>query len=145
MKKTLLLIAALAGCGQTEPTELAQPLLVWPIAGLPAYEGGRILHPYHFSKPEVDRFPSKPIDVPAADVSCLWGDDFFDRCRVYDCEATKRCPVGTCWDVSLMHDPDGSPEPIMDWHHIPVVYHPSGVYYQPLHQATCLLIDPPKP
>lgn len=137
MKKTLLLIAALAGCGQTEPTELAQPLAVYPIPGLPLYDAGRILHPWHFSKPDRDRFPARPIVASASDPDCVLGDDRFDKCRIYDCEVTP-CPSGACWDVTVMHDPDGSPPPVPNWLGIPVVTLPSGNYYQPLHQASCL-------
>ena len=145
MRRTMLLsiLALTIGC-EPQIDQSAQPLAVYPIPGLPAYDSGRVLHPWHFGKPDRDRFPARPIAASASDADCVLGDERFDKCRIYDCEVAP-CPSGTCWDVAMMHDPDGSPEPIMDWHHIPVVYHPSGVYYQPLHQATCLLIDSPKP
>jgi hypothetical protein len=124
------------GCGNHVESQ-ANPLTVDPIPGLPAYDGGRILHPWHFSKLDRDRFPARPIVASASDADCVLGDDRFDKCRIYDCEATP-CPSGTCWDVALMYDPDGSPSPVPNWLGIPVVTLPSGLYYQPLHQATCL-------
>lgn len=137
--RTVLLLSLLSLSMGCEPPvdEAAQPLTVYPIAGLPSYDGGRILHPWHVSKPERDRFPARPIVASASDPDCLLGDDSFNECRVYDCETTP-CPSGTCWDVTSMHDPDGSPAPIIDWHGLPIVYLPNGTYYQPLHQATCL-------
>jgi hypothetical protein len=136
MKRALLVIALVAGCEPSLDTQRAN-LTVYAIPGLPVYDGGRILHPWHSSKPDRDRFPLRPIMASAADPDCLLGDDRFDKCRVYDCETTP-CPTGTCWDVAVMHDPDGSPAPVPNWLGIPVVTLPSGLYYQPLHQATCL-------
>lgn len=136
MRRALMILLFAAGCGGTIETT-TQPLKVAPIDGLPAYDGGRVLHPWHSSKPDRDRFPARPITASASDPDCLLGDDRFDKCRIYDCEATP-CPSGTCWDVAMMHDPDGSPPPSVDWHGIPIVYLPSGGYYQALHQATCL-------
>ena len=138
MRTVLMLsLALLLGC---EPPieEAAQPLTVYPISGLPSYDEGRILHPYHTSKPDRDRFPLAPIVAAASDPACVLGDDSFVKCRMYDCEAAP-CTSGTCTDVTVMYDPNGSPPPIVDWHGIPVVYLPGGGYYQPLHQATCLL------
>jgi len=143
MKRYLALAAMFIGC-DPQIDQSAQLLTVYPILGLPAYDAGRILHPWHFSKPDRDRFPARPIVANASDPDCLLGDDRFDKCRIYDCETTP-CPSGTCWDVTMMHDPDGSPPPSIDWHGIPVVHLPSGLYYQPLHQAACLMLDPPKP
>lgn len=138
MRRTMLLsiLALIAGC-EPQVDQSAQSLAVYPIPGLPAYDGGRILHPWHFSKLDRDRFPARPIVASASDADCVLGDDRFDKCRIYDCEATP-CPSGTCWDVALMYDPDGSPSPVPNWLGIPVVTLPSGLYYQPLHQATCL-------
>ena len=138
MRRTMLILFAIAaGCEPSEPSTHSEPLTVYAIPGLPSYDGGRIMHPWHFSKPDRDRFPQRPIMASAADPDCLLGDDRFDKCRVYDCETTP-CPSGTCWDVAVMHDPDGSPAPVPNWLGIPVVTLPSGLYYQPLHQATCL-------
>lgn len=136
MRIVLFALALSLGC---EPPieEAAQPLTVYPISGLPSYDEGRILHPYHTSKPDRDRFPARPIVASASDVDCVLGDDRFDKCRIYDCEVNP-CPSGACWDVTVMHDPDGSPPPITDWHGVPIVYLPGGGYYQPLHQAACL-------
>lgn len=136
MRRALMILLFAAGCGGTIETT-TQPLKVAPIDGLPAYDGGRILHPWHSSKPDRERFALVPIVAAASDPDCLLGDDRFDKCRVYDCEANA-CPTGKCWDVTVMHDPDGSPPPVIDWHGIPIVYLPDGSYYQPLHQATCL-------
>ena len=138
MRRTMLLsiLALIAGC-EPQIDQSAQSLAVYPIPGLPLYEGGRILHPWHFSKLDRDRFPTRPIAASASDADCVLGDDRFDKCRVYDCEVTP-CPSGSCWDVAMMHDPDGSPAPVPNWLGIPVVTLPSGLYYQPLHQATCL-------
>lgn len=136
MRRALMILLFAAGCGGTIETT-TQPLEVAPIDGLPAYDGGRILHPWHSSKPDRERFALVPIVAAASDPDCLLGDDRFDKCRVYDCEANA-CPTGKCWDVTVMHDPDGSPPPVIDWHGIPIVYLPDGSYYQPLHQATCL-------
>ena len=124
------------GCGNHVESQ-ANPLTVDPLPGLPKYDGGRILHPWHSSKPDRERFALVPIVAAASDPDCLLGDDRFDKCRVYDCEANA-CPTGKCWDVAMMHDPDGSPAPVPNWLGIPVVTLPSGLYYQPLHQATCL-------
>ena len=138
MRTVLMLSLALSlGCGNQVDSQV-EPLTVDPLPGLPKYDGGRILHPWHSSKPDRDRFPLAPIAAAASAPDCLLGDDRFQKCRIYDCETTP-CPSGTCWDVTVMHDPDGSPAPIVDWHGIPVVYLPGGGYYQPLHQATCLL------
>lgn len=135
MRRTLLLLFTIsAGCEPSEPSTHSEPLTVYTIPGLPSYDGGRILHPWHFSKLDRDRFPLRPIAASAADPDCLLGDDRFDKCRVYDCETTP-CPSGTCWDVTMMHDPDGSPPPVLSG---PVVYLPNGNYYQALHQAACL-------
>ena len=137
MRMLLLLTVAMSvGC-EPQIEQSAQQLAVYPIPGLPSYDGGRLLHPWHVSKPDRDRFPARPISASASDPDCLLGDDRFDKCRIYDCEAAP-CPSGTCWDVAMMHDPDGSPPPSVDWHGIPIVYLPSGGYYQALHQATCL-------
>lgn len=136
MRRALMILLFAAGCGGTIETT-TQPLKVAPIDGLPAYDGGRVLHPWHSSKPARERFAQVPIAASASDADCLLGDERFDKCLVFDCETTP-CPSGSCWDVTMMHDPDGSPEPIIDWHGIPVVYLPSGIYYQPMHQATCL-------
>lgn len=136
MRRALMILLFAAGCGGTIETT-TQPLKVAPIDGLPAYDGGRVLHPWHSSKPARERFAQVPIVASASDVDCLLGDDRFDKCLVFDCE-TNPCPTGKCWDVTVMHDPDGSPPPIIDWHGIPIVYLPSGLYYQALHQATCL-------
>jgi hypothetical protein len=135
MRRALILLFA-AGCGGTIETT-TQPLEVAPIDGLPAYDGGRVLHPWHSSKPARERFAQVPIAASASDADCLLGDERFDKCLVFDCEKNP-CPTGTCWDVTVMHDPDGSPPPVIDWHGIPIVYLPDGSYYQPLHQATCL-------
>jgi len=137
MRRTMLILLAIAaGCVPSEPSTHSEPLTVYAIPGLPSYDGGRIMHPWHFSKPDRDRFPQRPIMASAADPDCLLGDDRFDKCRVYDCETTP-CPSGTCWDVTMMHDPDGSPPPVLS-HNGPVVYLPNGNYYQALHQAACL-------
>lgn len=136
MRRALMILLFAAGCGGTIETT-TQPLKVAPIDGLPAYDGGRVLHPWHSSKPARERFAQVPIAASASDADCLLGDERFDKCLVFDCETTP-CPTGTCWDVTMMHDPDGSPPPIIDWHGIPIVYLPSGLYYQALHQATCL-------
>lgn len=137
MRRTMLLsiLALTAGC-EPQIDQSAQPLAVYPIPGLPLYDGGRILHPWHSSKLDRDRFPQRPISASAADPSCYLGDDKFDKCQIYECE-TNPCPSGTCWDVSVLHDPDGSPAPV-DSVYGPVVYLPGGNYYQVLHQATCL-------
>jgi len=136
MRRALMILLFAAGCGGTIETT-TQPLKVAPIDGLPAYDGGRVLHPWHSSKPARERFAQVPIAASASDVDCLLGDDRFDKCLVFDCE-TNPCPTGKCWDVTVMHDPDGSPAPVPNWLGIPVVTLPSGLYYQPLHQATCL-------
>ena len=137
MRRTMLILFAIAaGCEPSEPSTHSEPLTVYAIPGLPSYDGGRIMHPWHFSKPDRDRFPLRPITASASDPDCLLGDDRFDKCRVYDCETTP-CPSGTCWDVTMMHDPDGSPPPVLS-HNGPVVYLPNGHYYQALHQAACL-------
>ena len=136
MRRALMILLFAAGCGGTIETT-TQPLKVAPIDGLPAYDGGRVLHPWHSSKPARERFAQVPIAASASDADCLLGDYRFDKCRVYDCEVTP-CPSGSCWDVAMMHDPDGSPAPVPNWLGIPVVTLPSGLYYQPLHQATCL-------
>ena len=136
MRRALMILLFAAGCGGTIETT-TQPLEVAPIDGLPAYGGGRILHPWHSSKPARERFAQVPIAASASDADCLLGDERFDKCLVFDCEKNP-CPTGTCWDVTVMHDPDGSPPPVIDWHGIPIVYLPDGSYYQPLHQATCL-------
>lgn len=124
------------GC-EHSPTSRIENLTVDPLPGLPKYDGGRVLHPWHSSKPARERFAQVPIAASASDADCLLGDERFDKCLVFDCE-TNPCPTGTCWDVTVMHDPDGSPPPVIDWHGIPIVYLPDGSYYQPLHQATCL-------
>ena len=136
MRRALMILLFAAGCGGTIETT-TQPLKVAPIDGLPAYDGGRVLHPWHSSKPARARFAQVPIAASASDADCLLGDERFDKCLVFDCEKNP-CPTGTCWDVTVMHDPEGSPPPVIDWHGIPIVYLPDGSYYQPLHQATCL-------
>ena len=136
MRRALMILLFAAGCGGTIETT-TQPLKVAPIDGLPAYDGGRVLHPWHSSKPARARFAQVPIAASASDADCLLGDERFDKCLVFDCEKNP-CPTGTCWDVTVMHDPDGSPPPVIDWHGIPIVYLPDDSYYQPLHQATCL-------
>lgn len=107
-RELLLAIALAAGCEPSTPDTQRADLTVYAIPGLPAYDGGRILHPWHFTKPDRDRFPLRPIVAAAASPDCLLGDDRFDKCRIYDCETTP-CPSGTCWDVTMMHDPDGRP------------------------------------
>ena len=136
MRRALMILLFAAGCGGTIETT-TQPLKAAPIDGLPAYDGGRVLHTWHRSKPARERFAQVPIAASASDADCLLGDERFDKCLVFDCEKNP-CPTGTCWDVTVMHDPDGSPPPVIDWHGIPIVYLPDGSYYQPLHQATCL-------
>lgn len=136
-RELLLAIALAAGCEPSTPDTQRADLTVYAIPGLPSYDGGRILHPWHSSKPARERFAQFPIVASASDVDCLLGDDRFDKCLVFDCE-TNPCPTGKCWDVTVMHDPDGSPAPVPNWLGIPVVTLPSGLYYQPLHQATCL-------
>ena len=136
MRRALMILLFAAGCGGTIETT-TQPLKVAPIDGLPAYDGGRVLHPWHSSKPARERFAQVPIAASASDADCLLGDERFDKCLVFDCEKNP-CPTGTCWDVTVMHDPDGSPPPVIDWHGISIVYLSDGSYYQPLHQATCL-------
>ena len=69
------------------------------LCGLPSYDEGRILHPYHTSKPDRDRFPLAPIVAAASDPACVLGDDSFVKCRMYDCEAAP-CTSGTCTDVT---------------------------------------------
>lgn len=135
MRRALMILLFAAGCGGTIETT-TQPLKVAPIDGLPAYDGGRVLHPWHSSKPARERFAQVPIAASASDADCLLGDERFDKCLVFDCETTP-CPTGTCWDVTMMHDPDGSPAPVPSING-PVVYLPSGNYYQALHQAACL-------
>lgn len=124
------------GCERSTASQV-ESLTLDPLPGLPKYDGGRILHPWHNSKPDHERFAQVPIVASASDADCLLGDERFDKCLVFDCE-TNPCPTGKCWDVTVMHDPDGSPPPSVDWHGIPIVSLPNGLYYQPLHQAVCL-------
>jgi len=106
MRRALMILLFAAGCGGTIETT-TQPLKVAPIDGLPAYDGGRVLHPWHSSKPARERFAQVPIAASASDADCLLGDERFDKCLVFDCEKNP-CPTGTCWDVTVMHDPEAA-------------------------------------
>lgn len=135
MRNMMILALFLAACGDVATSQ--QPLMVPHNDALPLYEGGKVLHPWHFSKPDRDRFPARPIAAKASDPRCELGDDRYVNCRVYSCQDDP-CPTGTCYDVALMFDPDGSPEPVIGWAGVPVVMMPDGTYYQPLYQPTCL-------
>ena len=58
MRRALMILLFAAGCGGTIETT-TQPLKVAPIDGLPAYDGGRVLHPWHSSKPARVRSPKR--------------------------------------------------------------------------------------
>ena len=77
MRRALMILLFAAGCGGTIETT-TQPLKVAPIDGLPAYDGGRVLHPWHSSKPARERFAQVPIAASASDADCLLGDERFE-------------------------------------------------------------------
>ena len=63
MRMLLLLTVAMSvGC-EPQIEQSAQQLAVYPIPGLPSYDGGRLLHPWHVSKPDRDRFPARPTRI----------------------------------------------------------------------------------
>lgn len=133
-----LALLLIAGCGGNIDS-IHQPLEVSPIDSLPAYDGGRLLHPWHFSKPTKDRFPQRAVGL-ASDPLCYLGDSYFKACLLYECDpADFSCPSGSrCVDASMMFDPDGSPAPEIDPSGVPVTTTPSGAQYRVLHLATCI-------
>ena len=77
MRKLLTLIPFLfLGC-QPEPpninTEHRAALEVAPIGAIPEYEGGRVLHPWHFRALAKDRFPAVATGN-ATDSQCFLAD-----------------------------------------------------------------------
>lgn len=131
-----LALLLIAGCGGTIDS-IHQPLEVSPIDGLPSYDGGRILHPWHFSKPDRDRFPLPSIGT-AADPLCLLGDSYFRDCLIYECAADLSCPGRSrCVDAAFVFDPEGS-RLGTDYTGIQFYEAPSGDRYYTLHDAVCV-------
>lgn len=135
MRSLLLAIALTAGCGQ--PTESHTNLLeVNPLPDLPSYEGGRVLHPWYFTRPSAERFPQKSVGV-AADTQCFLADSYYRSCLIYECAADYTCTSGRCVDAALAFDPEGSTigedaSGARYWESS------SGWRYYPLHLAVCV-------
>ena len=142
MRKLLTLIPFLfLGCqldtADINTTEHEAALEVAPIGAIPEYEGGRVLHPWHFKALAKDRFPAVATGN-ATDSQCFLADSYYRKCLILQCDENLDCDPGArCVDVALAFDPDGStegmtPSGAMIW------IAPSGTVYPVLHLAACL-------
>ena len=141
MKKLLSILPILLSLGcytpDQRPSEHAQPLDVNPIADLPSYEGGRVLHPWHFRKLPKDRFPAVATGK-AADANCFLADSYYRKCLILQCDEFLACEPGArCVDAALAFDPDGSTESATP-SGAAVFLAPDGTVYPGLHLAVCL-------
>ncbi len=133
---TLLIPFVLAACGSDHLAPKTQALETVPIEALPPYKGGQILHPWHFAKPNAQRFPQKSVGV-AADTQCFLADSYYRSCLIYECAADYTCTSGRCVDAALAFDPDGSTESATP-SGAAVFLAPDGTVYPVLHLAVCL-------
>ncbi|TXH52808.1 MAG: hypothetical protein E6Q97_14795 [Desulfurellales bacterium] len=139
MKKVLSILPILLslGCYTPDLAERTQPLEVNPITDLPSYEGGRVLHPWHFRSLAKDRFPAVATGK-AADANCFLADSYYRKCLILQCDENLDCDPGArCVDVALAFDPDGSTEGVTP-SGATIWTTPSGTQYQALHLAVCL-------
>jgi hypothetical protein len=133
----LILFAIAAGCVPSEPSTHSEPLTVYAIPGLPSYEGGRVLHPWHFRKLPKDRFPAVATGK-AADANCFLADSYYRKCLILQCDESLTCEPGArCVDAALAFDPDGSTESATP-SGAAVFLAPDGTVYPVLHLAVCL-------
>lgn len=138
MRRTMLILFAIAaGCVPSEPSTHSEPLAVYAIPGLPSYEGGRVLHPWHFRKLPKDRFPAVATGK-AADANCFLADSYYRKCLILQCDESLTCEPGArCVDAALAFDPDGSTESATP-SGAAVFLAPDGTVYPVLHLAVCL-------
>lgn len=138
MRRTMLILFAIAaGCVPSEPSTHSEPLTVYAIPGLPSYEGGRVLHPWHFRKLPKDRFPAVATGK-AADANCFLADSYYRKCLILQCDESLTCEPGArCVDAALAFDPDGSTESATP-SGAAVFLAPDGTVYPVLHLAVCL-------
>lgn len=132
----LSLAAWLTACGIDPLAAKPQLLETTPIETLPTYKGGQILHPWHFAKPNAQRFPQRSVGL-ASDPQCFLADSYFRSCLIYECDADYSCTTGTCVDAALAFDPDGSTESATP-SGAAVFLAPDGTVYPVLHLAVCL-------
>ena len=137
MRRTMLILFAIAaGCVPSEPSTHSEPLTVYAIPGLPSYEGGRVLHPWHFRKLPKDRFPAVATGK-AADANCFLADSYYRKCLILQCDESLTCEPGArCVDAALAFDPDGSTESATP-SGAAVFLAPDGTVYPVLHLAVC--------
>lgn len=138
MRRTMLILFAIAaGCVPSEPSTHSEPLTVYAIPGLPSYDGGRVLHPWHFRKLPKDRFPAVATGK-AADANCFLADSYYRKCLILQCDESLTCEPGArCVDAALAFDPDGSTESATP-SGAAVFLAPDGTVYPVLHLAVCL-------
>ena len=138
MRRTMIILFAIAaGCVPSEPSTHSEPLTVYAIPGLPSYEGGRVLHPWHFRKLPKDRFPAVATGK-AADANCFLADSYYRKCLILQCDESLTCEPGArCVDAALAFDPDGSTESATP-SGAAVFLAPDGTVYPVLHLAVCL-------
>lgn len=138
MRRTMLILFAIAaGCVPSEPSTHSEPLTVYAIPGLPSYDGGRVLHPWHFKSLAKDRFPAVATGN-ATDSQCFLADSYYRKCLVLQCDENLACEHGArCVDVALAFDPDGSTEGVTP-SGATIWITPSGTVYPVLHLAVCL-------
>ena len=138
MRRTMLILFAIAaGCVPSEPSTHSEPLTVYAIPGLPSYDGGRVLHPWHFKSLAKDRFPAVATGN-ATDSQCFLADSYYRKCLILQCDENLDCDPGArCVDVALAFDPDGSTESATP-SGAAVFLAPDGTVYPVLHLAVCL-------
>ena len=138
MRRTMLILFAIAaGCVPSKPSTHSEPLTVYAIPGLPSYEGGRVLHPWHFRKLPKDRFPAVATGN-ATDSQCFLADTYYRKCLILQCDENLACEHGARGvDVALAFDPDGSTEGVTP-SGATIWTTPSGTVYPVLHLAVCL-------
>ena len=138
MRRTMLILFAIAaGCVPSEPSTHSEPLTVYAIPGLPSYEGGRVLHPWHFKSLARDRFPAVATGN-ASDTNCFLADSYSRTCLILQCDESLTCEPGArCVDAALAFDPDGSTESATP-SGAAVFLAPDGTVYPVLHLAVCL-------
>lgn len=137
MHRTLLSLAFVCttACGSEYLAPKTQALETVPIEALPPYKGGQILHPWHFAKPNAQRFPQRSVGL-ASDPQCFLADSYFRSCLIYECAADYSCATGTCVDAALAFDPDNS---VQGEDASGGTYWESGGWrYYPLHLAVCV-------
>lgn len=138
MRRTMLILFAIAaGCVPSEPSTHSEPLTVYAIPGLPSYDGGRVLHPWHFKSLAKDRFPAVATGN-ATDSQCFLADSYYRKCLILQCDEFLACEPGArCVDAALAFDPDGSTESATP-SGAAVFLAPDGTVYPGLHLAVCL-------